>query len=202
MGRTRRARAAVLPAVAALLLVTTAQACATGLYEYFDDFSTDAAMDVSYLHSPLVAEPPDITLDGVLMYGWGISGRSLYFFDGFLVDAYAFLYYRLPHDGSVADIDSGIVEFDMMGHTHPGGGMRIIVTFVGTGGGFIESITEDGHYQFTLSPDEACDEVLLHFEGGYVMLDNLDVALYGSTPVRDGSWAKIKSLFRYTGEQR
>lgn len=175
------------------------QTCAAESYAYFDDFSSDAAMSDSYLHSPLVLEPPEITLDGVLMYGPGIAGRSLYFYDGFWVDAWALLYYRFPLDDSVTGISDGAVSFDVWGHTHPGGALRLAVSFEGADGGFAESITEYGHHEYSLSPSEPCEAVLVDFEGGYMMIDNLAVVLHGSTAVSAGTWSAIKALFRDRG---
>ena len=190
----------VCVAAAALLSVAlpslSMQASATETYGYADDFSTDIAMTDSYLHSPLVLVPPDITLEGVLMYGSGNMGRSLYFYDGFLVDAYAFLYYRFPLDGCLTEIDGGVVAFDVWDHTHPGGGLRLVVSFEGAAGGFTESVTIYGHYEFLLSPSQPCDAVLVNLEGGGMMIDNLSILLYGSTPVSAGTWSTIKALFR------
>ena len=190
-------------AAAALLSVAlpslSLQASAAESYGYFDDFSSDMAMTDSYLHSPLVLEPPDITLDGVLMYGLGNTGRSLYFYDGFLVDGWAFLYYRFPLDDSVSGITDGVVSFDAWGHTHPGGGLRLEIVFEGADGGFMEAITLPGHYEYPLSPSEPCEAVLVNLEGGYMMIDNLGVMLDGSTPVSAGTWSTIKALFRERG---
>lgn len=187
---------AVVALTALALPLVLEQAGASEPYGYFDDFSTDTAMTDSHLHSPLVLVPPEITLDGVLMYGIGNTGRSLYFYSGFLVGADAFLYYRFPLDGSVSAIGSGVVALDVWGHTHPGGALRVSALFEGTGGGFTESIVMYGHYEYLLDPPEPCEAVLLYIEGGGMTIDNLSILLYGSTFVSENSWGTIKSLFR------
>lgn len=194
MVKTMCVAAATLLSVA--LSSFSMQAFATETYEYIDDFSTDMAMTDSYLHSPLVLVPPEITLNGVLMYGTGDTGRSLYFYSGFLVDACAFLYYRFPLDDSITGISEGVVAFDVWGHTHPGGGLRLTVSFEGVAGGFTESVTMYGHYEFLLSPSQPCDAVLVNLDGGGMMIDNLSILLCGSTPVSPGTWSTMKTLFR------
>lgn len=187
---------AVVALLSFALLSLSMQASATETYGYLDDFSTDRAMTDSYLHSQLVLVPPEITLEGVLMYGTGNTGRSLYFYSGFLVDGYAFLYYRFPLDDSITGISDGVVAFDVWGHTHPGGGLRLAVSFEGAAGGFTESLIAYGHYEYLLSPSQPCDAVLVNLEGGGMMIDNLSILLYGSTPVSAGTWSTIKALFR------
>jgi hypothetical protein len=60
-------------------------------FVYHDDFETNKAIDDSWRHSPFFETVPAIRLDGILHYESGLFGRSLGFYEGWEVDAYAVL---------------------------------------------------------------------------------------------------------------
>jgi hypothetical protein len=188
--------------LAVLVLITGAVAVSAqesrSDYSYFDDFSGDAAVSDSYWHSPFVDEIPDIYLYGLLCYVDGINERALGFFGGFEVNAEAYLHYMFPIDGPMAEIAAGQLEFEIpIAWDRPPQGLLVVTVFYeGAGGGFTETLTDPGVYEYDLIPTAPCERVYVHFLGDAVALDDLSVSLYATTPIEHETWGDIKALYR------
>lgn len=154
----------------------------TDEYRYFDDFSTDKAITDSYFHSLFYDIPPDISLGGFLSYINMEGGRTLGFFRGFMVDAYAYLDYRFPLDGGSDPLIGGTIELDVwvVGYN---GHLCLYESYDEVEWEPLGYITLPGHYDYTLSPQSGCSSVFLRFSGGGVLIDNLSLLL----PLNSGS---------------
>ena len=186
----------------ALALVASAVAVsaqdARADYTYFDDFSGDAAMNDSYWHSPFVEEVPPVHLEGLLAYVDGINERALGFYGGFEVNSEAYLGYAFPIAGSVPGIASGWLSFEVpiAWHRPPEGLMFVTVAYEGVGGGFTETLTQAGVYEFEIMPLAPCERVYIHFVADGMALDDLSVTLESVTPTERETWGAIKALYR------
>ncbi len=186
----------------ALLLVLGAVASgiqeARADYVYFDDFSEDDAVNDSYWHSPFVEEVPPVHLEGLLAYIDGINERALGFYDGFEPNSEAYLSYSFPIEGASPGIEGGILRFEVpiAWHRPPQGLLILTVSYEGASGGFTDTMTNAGVFEYALTPSVPCERVYVHFVAGGMALDDLSVTLCSTTPVDDATWSGIKALYR------
>lgn len=136
-------------------------------YIYSDNYSTDQAINDSYLHSPFVDSLPHVYLYGVLMYrDVPAVHRALGFYSGWEVDADAYLNYNFPLGGEQGIITFGTVEIQVLCDS------SLADQYLGLQVSYDGEIwsdhdlSESGLHLLILLPPSSCHQVSLKFTGG------------------------------------
>ncbi len=183
----------------ALLVLTLlcSAAASAQTYAYSDDFSTDKAMVESYSHSEFLQELPDPwPLGGFLRYEWNGSDRILTFYYGSAFDAYAWLKYRFPLDGSSGPYSTATVGLSLVRNLS---GYGFIQCYCSLEGGSVwewPCCGDEGPCTLEFCGSAPSDTIYIWFRGSDVAIDDLAVVLSGETAGGCVSWTAIKSLFR------
>lgn len=143
-------------------------------YFYSDDFSTRKAEMDSYIHALFFADTlPFITQDGVLLY---MDNQTLGFFKGFKENAYAYLCYEFPLEGKLGIVSAGTLKVDLLVK----GDNSLLFLDNSCDGKIwdsIDTITNSGHYEYVLVPEDPCSSLFVMFSGDGVFLDNFSLFL-------------------------
>jgi hypothetical protein len=148
-------------------------------FVYLDDFETNKAIDDSWRHSPFFETVPAIRLDGILHYESGLFGRGLGFYEGWEVDAYAYLGYRPIPQGAL--VSGGSVKFYSVGTGNVWAGDRISVcgSSDGTAWSVLGEVTPGSApelFSLVIQPGDPVHFLELR-SVGYTLIDDLQISI-------------------------
>lgn len=149
-----------------------------GSYFYSDDFSTRKAEMDSYAHSDFADSLPYISLDGLLVY---MDKQTLGFFKAFEVGADAYLCYEFPLEGKLGIVSAGTLKVDLL-VKRDNSFLFLDNSCDGKIWDSLDTVTDSGHYEYVLVPEEPCSSLFLMFSGDRVFLDNFSLSLTFSNP--------------------
>ena len=170
------------------------------VYMYDDNYETNKAETDSYLHSPILETVPDEFLYGVLAYGilQPYGNRVLGFYEGFEVDSYAYLAYRMPLEENHHPITHAQVQFQIVDtpHLFPGSTeVYLLKSNDGVTWPYVQQITFGMHYMPLF---EEGNYTYFQFMGTGFAVDELHVymELDETTTAVNDTWGGVKALYR------
>ena len=196
----RRKSIRITVAFAAIILCLYSVRTLAVTYTYNDDFETNQADMDSYLHSPISESVPDIFLYGILVYGISqpSGSRALGFYEGFEVDAFAFLAYRMPIEDNQHPITYAQVQFQIVNAPHQLPGSTQIYLQVSTDGITWPSVIQLTFGEYVIILPEEGTHTYFKFVGTGFAVDNLHVLLEidETVPIDESTWGGVKALYK------
>jgi hypothetical protein len=195
-----RVAAFALAALAVWAASTVAAPASDCAYSYFDDFSTNAVENDSYLHSPVVTSLYSGAYTFLMFCVDSNGNRAL----GFFMSSWAYglpppyLSYRFPSSGGAGGT-AGRLDLDLVPAVAGGGsgfGSAEVGIYYDDVVASIERFYGPTHYSVELAPSPSASYVYLHIRGVTFAVDNLSVCLDVTVPTRSTTWGRIKSIYR------